>query len=91
MAERDADRIIEAQLKERVGQLEDVVDADVLAYFGPIYPMAGEMIKDAVEALPDRRNGILFLLETGGGLIDVAERIAIILRHHYKRVDFRRA
>jgi len=88
VAERDADRIIEGQLKERVAQLEDVANADVLAYFGPIYPMAGEMIKDAVEALPDKRNDILFLLETGGGLIDVAERIAIILRHHYKRVAF---
>jgi len=27
-------------------------------------------------------------LETSGGLIDVAERIAIILRHHYKKVAF---
>lgn len=88
VGERDADRIIEDQLKERVAALEDAGQADVLTYFGPIYPMAGEMVKEAVEALPDKRNGVLFLLETGGGLIDVAERIAIILRHHYKRVTF---
>jgi hypothetical protein len=88
VGERDADRIIEAQLQDRVIALENAANADVLAYFGPIYPMAGEMIKDAVEALPEKRSAVLFLLETGGGLIDIAERIAGILRHHYKRVAF---
>ncbi len=87
-SERDADSIIEGQLKERLENLESTAGADVLAYFGPIYPMASEMIKDAVEALPAKRDEIFFLLDTGGGLIDVAERIAIILRHHYKRVAF---
>ncbi len=86
--ERDANRIIEEQLAARVETLESVSESDVLSYIGPIYPMASDMIKDAVEALPDKRNSALFLLETGGGLIDVAERIAIILRHHYKKVSF---
>jgi len=88
VGERDADRIIETQLTERIATLEAAAKADVLSYFGPIYPMAAEMIKDAVEAIPNKRDSVLFLLETGGGLIDVAERIAIILRHHYKRVAF---
>lgn len=88
VGERDADRLIERQLKDRIAALEDASGADVLAYVGPIYPIAAEMIKDAVEALPDKRAGALVLLETGGGLIDVAERIALILRHHYKRVAF---
>jgi hypothetical protein len=30
----------------------------------------------------------MVVLETNGGYVDVAERIARILRHHYKRVDF---
>ncbi len=88
VGERDANRLIEEQLEARVEKLEAASDSDVLFYMGPIYPMASEMIKDAVEALPDKRDSVLFLLETGGGLIDVAERIAIILRHHYKRVAF---
>lgn len=86
--ERDANRIIEEQLAARVETLESVSQSDVLSYIGPIYPMASDMIKDAVEALSDKRKSALVLLETGGGLIDVAERIAIILRHHYKRVAF---
>jgi hypothetical protein len=88
VGERDADRLIEDQLRDRIEQLEDAADADALSYFGPIYPMAGELIKEAVEELPDKRDSILFLLDTGGGLIDVAERIAMILRYHYERVTF---
>lgn len=88
VGERDANRIIEEQLETRVATLESVSDADVLSYIGPIYPMASEMIKDGIEALPEKRKNVLVLLETGGGLMDVAERIAIILRHHYKGVSF---
>jgi hypothetical protein len=88
VGERDANRIIEEQLDTRVQKLESVSNADVLFYNGPIYPIASEWIKDALEALPNKRKSILFLLETGGGLAHVAERIALILRHHYKRVAF---
>lgn len=88
LGERDADRIIEGQLKERIRNLEGAADADALSYFGPIYPLANELIKEAIEELPEKRDTILFLLDTGGGLIDVAESIARILRHHYKRVIF---
>lgn len=88
LGERDADRIVEGQLNERLRRVESAAGADALAYFGPIYPMAGEMIKDAIEALPEKRDEVLFILDTSGGLIDIAERIAIILRHHYERVAF---
>lgn len=88
VGERDANRIIEEQLRSRVESLEEASDSDVLFYIGLMYPMASEMIKDGIEALPEKRDSILFFLETGGGLSHVAERIAIILRHHYKRVSF---
>jgi len=88
VGERDANRVIEDQLDTRVHALEDVSRCDVLFYSGPIYPLASEWIKDALEALPEKRRSILFLLETDGGFAHVAERIALILRHHYKRVAF---
>lgn len=88
IGERDADRIIEGQLKDRILSLEAAANADALSYFGPIYPLATELIKEAIEELPEKRDTILFLLDTGGGLIDIAESIARILRHHYKRVVF---
>lgn len=53
-----------------------------------MYPPADEEIKDAVEARAKRRRNLMVLLETSGGLITIVERIALILRHHYRRVDF---
>ena len=92
-AERDSNRIIEAQLDDRAATLEAAADADVLSYLGPMYPPGDDVVKDVVEAMRKdrtdrRRTCLMVLLETGGGLITVAERIARILRHHYRRIDF---
>jgi Serine dehydrogenase proteinase len=87
-AERDSNRIIEAQLDQRAEVLEQAADADVLSYLGGMWPPADDAIKAAVEVIQKRRRSLLVLLETGGGLIRVAERIALIFRHFYRRVDF---
>jgi hypothetical protein len=87
-AERDSNRIIEQQLAERSNVVECAADADVLAYFGPMYPPADDQIKDAVEDITERREALMVVLETGGGYVNVVERIARIFRHHYRRVDF---
>ncbi len=87
-AERDSNRIIEQQLDERIKELEDAAGADVLTYMGPIYRPADDSIKDAIEAIDNRRESLMVVLETPGGHIDVAERMARIFRHHYERVEF---
>ena len=87
-AERDSNTIIEQQLDERAEAVERATTADVLTYIGPISPPADDLIKDAVEEIGHRRSALMVVLETPGGYIDVAERIARILRHHYRRVDF---
>lgn len=87
-AERDANAIIEQQLDERAAAVENAADADVLTYIGPMYPPADDAIKDALDGLTDRRATLLCILETSGGYIETAERIARIFRHHYGRVDF---
>ena len=88
VAERDSNRIIEAQLDQRAEALEQVADADVLSYLGGMWPPADDAIKEAIEAIQKRRRSLMVLLETGGGLIRVAERIALIFRQFYRRVDF---
>jgi hypothetical protein len=87
-AERDANSIIEQQLDERIAAIEDATDADVLTYFGPMYPPADDAVKEALEDMDDRRKTLLCVLETSGGYIDTAERIARIFREHYGRIDF---
>ena len=89
-AERDSNRIIEAQLDERAGVLEEAAGADVLSYLGPMFKPGDEVLKDVIERMKrgKRRRTLMVLLETAGGLITVAERIALIFRHHYRRVNF---
>ncbi|MFI4991612.1 MAG: serine dehydrogenasease [Solirubrobacterales bacterium] len=87
-AERDANAIIEQQLDARAAAVEAAANADVLTYIGPMYPPADDAIKDALDSLTDRRATLLCILETSGGYIETAERIARIFRHHYSRVDF---
>lgn len=87
-APRDANSIIEQQLDERIAAFERAADADILTYLGPMYPPADDAIKDTVESVTGRRKALMVILETGGGYITVADSIANIFRHHYKRVDF---
>jgi len=62
--------------------------ADVLAFCGPIVHGVEDYIRDAIENVTDRRDKLVIVLETEGGYIEVAERIANIVRRHYKIVDF---
>jgi hypothetical protein len=87
-AERDANIIIERQLDERAKALEKAMDADVVTYMGPMFAPADDAMKDAIEGIATKRNSLLCVIETGGGYIDTAARIARIFRHHYPRVDF---
>ncbi len=87
-AELDSNRIIEGQLDERVALIESLFTADALTYVGPIAYGAEDAIKDAIEDILTRRKKLVVVLETVGGYIEVAERIAHTFRHHYRRVDF---
>lgn len=91
-AERDSNRLIESELRGRAEALEAAADAHILSYLGPMYPPADDEVKDAVEEMAGgrrrRHDALMVLLETDGGLITVAERMARIFRHHYRRVDF---
>jgi ATP-dependent protease ClpP protease subunit len=86
--ERGANEIIERQLDLLLESIEDATDADALTYIGPITYGIEDEIKYAVEDITNRRERLVVLLDTPGGYIEVAERIARTFRHHYDRVDF---
>lgn len=87
-AERNANKLIEQQLDERLAGVAAAANADVLMYMGQLFPPADDEVKDALEAVADRRPALMVVLETSGGYANVAERMARIFRHHYRRVDF---
>lgn len=86
--EKDANSVIERQLTERLSHIEKIADTDTLVYIGPILPDIVSLIKGAVERIDSKRERLSFILETGGGYIESAERIVVIVRQHYNFVQF---
>ncbi|MGA3056048.1 MAG: hypothetical protein ABSD63_17710 [Candidatus Korobacteraceae bacterium] len=80
--------IIIEQLKERLCALEGVTGGDVLVLCAPIRLNLDVLVREAVDDLPHRKRKLSVLLETGGGYIEVTQRIVQTLRHHYRIVDF---
>jgi hypothetical protein len=86
--EDSANRIIETQLGERAASVEAEFGGDVLVYIGPIMFGAEDGVREVLEARQKKLPDLYVLLETYGGYIEVAERVAHVLRHHYGRVHF---
>jgi hypothetical protein len=83
-----SDEVIKSLLNDRIGSVEKELSADVVTYRGPIGLEIDDLIREAVEELTGRRNRVAMILQTDGGYIEVAERIARVLRHHYQQVEF---
>jgi hypothetical protein len=83
-----ANVIIIEQLNERLCSIEDCTGGDVLVLCAPIRSGLDVVVREAVDALPHKKRKLTVLLETGGGYIEVTQRIAQTLRHHYRVIDF---
>jgi hypothetical protein len=80
--------IIERQLDVHINAIERKMDGDVLAFFGPLLFGVEDFIRTAVEETTKKRRKLVVILETSGGYVEVVQRIADTLRHHYRKVEF---
>lgn len=88
---RSANVLVAEQLIKNARELEDEMDAHLLTWWGPIQPPADQFIKRAIEhrvKQKPRRRKLAVILQTTGGYIETAERIADVFRKHYKWVSF---
>jgi len=88
---RTANVIVSEQLKNNATALENAMNAHVLTWWGPIQPPVERYIRQAVEhriRLGPKRRRLAMVLQTPGGYIETAERIANTLRNHYSWVAF---
>lgn len=86
---RDADELVRVELDGLAASLEERLDADVLAFLGPLEFGADQAFRDIVEERGGRRTDRLaVVLETEGGYIEVVQRIADTLRRHDRHVAF---
>lgn len=90
-AHRSANVIVAEQLKRNAAELEKAMNAHVLTWWGPIQPPVDHFIRQAVEHRKKegpQRTRLAMVLQTPGGYIETAERIANTLRKHYRWIAF---
>jgi membrane-bound ClpP family serine protease len=73
---------------QRLSEIENHVDADVVAILSPIAWGLEHHVRMAVEPRAKKRSTLLVLLDTTGGVVEVVERIVRVLRTHYREVRF---
>ena len=90
MTKRPGDRQTQIRdvLNQDLSRLEDILQADVLTIFGPIWPGLEKIVKEAVERIRNRQYRIAVVLDTVGGIVEVVERMVTVIRHYYDEVHF---
>jgi len=87
----NANEFVETQLTQYLQDLERELESDALSVNGPLLWGVDDAIRKAVEEKrrqPESRQKLAVILVTGGGYIEVVQRIVHTLRHHYDIVNF---
>jgi ClpP class serine protease len=85
---KGANEFLELTLAQYLSDLETQFSADCLTYVGPLVSGADDRIRDGIEAIRQKSNKLVVILETPGGFAEVARRISDTFRQHYQVVDF---
>lgn len=75
-------------LHSKLTEIEAHCQADALTIYGQIMPGLDHRVRLATESLPGKRSNLLVIIDTPGGIVEVAERIVSTLRHYYQEVRF---
>ncbi len=85
------DTTIHTILNERLNNLENHFNSDVVFYYAPISSGLVKPFRDIIENLKEDEtdhNTLTIMLNTPGGSVEVVEQLVNIVRHHYKEVNF---
>lgn len=80
------DKVILTTVEEAEERVENVLECDILYYYGELRTAHLTFFRDAVENLCDRegkRNAIGVCLTTPGGQVEAVEKMVEMIRHHY--------
>lgn len=86
----NSNSIIEEKLDECAVAVEKAVGGHVLAYYSPLMRGFDDFVRDMVakKVGSHKKSKVLVVLQTDGGLIETARRIADTLHHHYRSVEY---
>ena len=80
--------IVIDQLYERLLSIEEQTKGDCILICCPIRFGLDVAVREVLDSLTPKKRKVTVILETTGGFIEVAQRIAQTLRFWYKTVDF---
>ncbi|NTV67226.1 MAG: serine dehydrogenasease [Chlorobaculum sp.] len=88
---REFDDWVRKTAKENILAIEDHLTADVIFFYGPIYPSLEKKFRDFIEQLKSdnsARNRLAVILDSPGGSAETVEKLVHIVRYHYDEVFF---
>lgn len=88
MAQPPLDRVVIELLNENLKKLETETQLDCVCFYGPILYGVEKTFNQALIQTNNRRDGLAIILDTPGGVVEVAERLVQCSRHFYKEVVF---
>lgn len=82
--------VVKQMLDGHIAKIEEKLDRDLLAIFGGISFGLEQRVRDAITMIGagNRRKQLAVVLDTGGGIVEVVERMVDIIRHFYDDVQF---
>lgn len=86
MAMRPLDASVRSHLDWHLNEIGETLDADVVAFVSPILPGLDLRLRNAIEAVEERKDSISVILDTPGGIVEVVERMVATLRSNYQDV-----
>lgn len=87
----DTPNVVKEALGSRLSELEKHLNADVAFYYGPIEVPLIRRFRIFIETIVNEKKHdgkLVFILNTGGGSVEVAEKLVTMMRYHYSDVSF---
>lgn len=73
---------------EKCLEQEAGIKTDVLTIVAPIFSGLENFVKGAIESIDNKNTHLAVILDTGGGVVEVVERMVTIIRKHYQHITF---
>jgi Serine dehydrogenase proteinase len=92
MNPHDLDHTILHHINEKAKALEETLKSDVVCYFGQIHPQYFRVFRNFIEEVKARskrtEDCLTVVLRTPGGSVETTERYVMVVRQHYKNLNF---
>jgi len=82
------DDYVREQLNNHLEKIEKALNADGISIISPILYGLDLRVRDALELIKDKKETLVVIHDTPGGIVEVVERIVDCIRHFYKEVIF---